>query len=197
MAGRLTWRVPQWRPFAWVEPAPELHARWGAGIATLVEVFRSIAAGQGNSPGPADVRRTLAAIVREPGAVPLRDLDAETSARLDEQAWKLHRQLFATLLPLDELARCAAAALASMAVRRGRRPSQPLAVQFLVELLPLLPRHCQRGPARAAAVGELLLAAGLVSPHRLASPDADLGDTVRLLLMHTSRAMRRGAGRVS
>jgi len=197
MAGRLTWRVPQWRPGAWIEPAPELHARWGAGIATLVEVYRTIAAGRDDRPGPADVRRTLAAVAREPGAVPVRSLDTETWFRLHEQAFQRHRQPSPELLPLHELARCAAAALAAMAVRRGRRPSQPLAVQFLVELLPLLPRHCQRGPARAAAVGELLLAAGLVSPHRLASPDADLGDTVRLLLMHTGRAMRRGAGRVS
>jgi hypothetical protein len=195
MAGRLTWRVPQWRAAGrLVEFTPELQARWGVAIAVLVGVYRAIAVEAADRPSSADVRRTLAAIARDPAGTPWHDLDPETISRMDEQAWRQAGELFAESLSRDGQQLCATAALAAMTSRKGRRRTHALAVQFVSELLPLLPAKERRGAGKYSAVAELLLAAQLVAQLRPSSRDSDITDTVRIVLFQAGRRSRAVRG---
>jgi len=184
MAGRLTWRAAGLGPFGWEQELPAVRSKWGDAIADLTQAYRGMARPEATR---ADVRRTLAAIARDACAVPWPDLDPESRARLDAQSWKLFRQQFARRLRAAQVQLCAQAALSQAGGKAGRPKSQARAVAYLVELEPLLPHSARRGPRRAEAAAELLLAAGLVQTRH---DDTGSMDVVRILLWKASSARR-------
>ena len=195
MAGKLTWRVPQWRGVARERHRPEWEARFGPTVADLIVRFRLVAS-DADGPARVDKVRTLQRIARQPdslSAAELLDLDPDTDDRLTVQAWRLYRRDRLELLSPAELARCAEAAeVELLRAAPGRPRTHDVVVPFVAAMLAALEASGERlrGQLLHDHVEAVLRAAGAVRPQR-GRDDPSMADNVRKLLWQAGR-LRRG-----
>ncbi len=195
MAGKLTWRVPQWRGVAWERHRPEWEARFGPTLAEIIVRFR-LEASASDCPARVDQVRTLRRIARQPGSLSvadLLDLDPDTDDRLTVQALRLYRQSRVELLSPIQLARCAEAAeLELPRAAPGRRRTLDASVPLVAAVLEVLEASGARlrGDVLHDYVEAVLVAAGAVRPQR-GRDDPRMAANLRKLLGRAGR-LRRG-----
>ena len=139
MRPRVTWKVGAWSEGAMAEQSDGIRATYGAAIADVVEMYRTMVAERRDQPAMQDIKYTLKALVAKPTKANIADLDTITSSFLMSASMARFGSPDEYLFDADALSQCAQSALANLPEVNGRTATDPLAVMLVRALLDLVP----------------------------------------------------------